>query len=69
MPRNVGRRRISHAISWAIGGADAVEILLLTEQWWGLPARTYIPTRGWNESDMDAGFQRLLPCGLMTNTS
>ena len=27
----------SHLISWAVGGADAVEVLLLTEQWWGLP--------------------------------
>jgi hypothetical protein len=25
----------SHVISWAVGGADAVEILLLTEQLWG----------------------------------
>jgi hypothetical protein len=30
----------SHVIAWAVGGADAVEILLLTEQWWGCrPAR------------------------------
>jgi hypothetical protein len=29
----------SHVIAWAVGGADAVEILLLTEQWWGVPAR------------------------------
>jgi hypothetical protein len=26
-------RGASHVISWAVGGADAVEILLLTEQW------------------------------------
>ena len=32
----------SHVISWAVGGADAVEVLLLTEQWWGLPPA---PTR------------------------
>ena len=37
----------SHVISWAVGGADAVEVLLLTEQWWGVPARSYAPTRGW----------------------
>jgi hypothetical protein len=23
----------SHVIAWAVGGADAVEVLLLTEQW------------------------------------
>ena len=51
----------SHVISWAVGGADAVEVLLLTEQWWGLPARAYTPTRGWSGADMDAGFERLHP--------
>jgi hypothetical protein len=35
----------SHVITWAVGGVDAVEVLLLTEQWWGSPlART--PRRG-----------------------
>jgi helix-turn-helix protein len=56
----------SHVISWAVGGADAVEILLLTEQWWGLPARAYTPSRGWTAADMDAGFDRLQRRGLMT---
>ncbi|MEU9089731.1 hypothetical protein [Streptomyces sp. NPDC048428] len=56
----------SHVISWAVGGVDAVEILLLTEQWWGLPARAYTPSRGWSDADMDAGFARLQKRGLMT---
>ena len=56
----------SHVISWAVGGAEAVEILLLTEQWWGLPARAYTPSRGWTDADMDAGFERLTGRGLMT---
>jgi hypothetical protein len=56
----------SHVIAWAVGGADAVEILLLTEQWWGLPPRAYAPTRGWADADMDAGFDRLRRRGLMT---
>jgi hypothetical protein len=56
----------SHVITWAVGGVDAVEILLLTEQWWGLPARSYTPTRGWIAADMDAGFGRLERRGLMT---
>jgi hypothetical protein len=55
----------SHVISWAVGGADALEVLLLTEQWWGLPARAYAPTRGWTAADMDAGFERLTRRGLM----
>ena len=56
----------SHVISWAVGGVDAVEILLLTEQWWGVPARSYTPSRGWTDKDMDAGFERLTRRGLMT---
>ena len=35
----------SHVISWAVGGADAVEVLLLTEQYWGVPVRAYAPSR------------------------
>ena len=58
----------SHVITWAVGGVDAVEILLLTEQWWGLPARAYAPTRGWQSADLDAGFARLARRGLMTDT-
>ncbi|WP_198602303.1 SCO6745 family protein [Rhodococcus opacus] len=56
----------SHVLTWAVGNVDAVEILLLTEQWWGLPARAYAPTRGWTAADMDAGFERLEKRGLMT---
>ena len=56
----------SHVISWAVGGADAVEVRLLTEQWWGLPARAYTPSRGWSGPDMDAGFDRLQRRGPMT---
>ena len=59
----------SHVIAWAVGGVDAVEILLLTEQWWGLPARAYTPSRGWTDADMDAGFDRLERRGLMTDGS
>ena len=34
----------SHVIAWAVGGADAVEVLLLTEQWWGYRPRAYTPS-------------------------
>jgi hypothetical protein len=57
----------SHVISWAVGGVDAVEVLLLTEQWWGVPARSYTPSRGWSAADMDAGMDRLKRRGLMTD--
>ena len=57
----------SHVIAWAVGGADAVEILLLTEAWWGLPARSFVPSRGWTKDDIDAGFERLKRRDLMTD--
>jgi hypothetical protein len=57
----------SHVISWAVGGADAVEVLLLTEDYWGVPARAYTPSRGWADADMDAAFQRLKRRGLATS--
>ena len=56
----------SHVITWALGGVDAMEILLLTEQFWGLPPRVYTPSRGWTDADMDAGFDRLQRRGLVT---
>jgi hypothetical protein len=56
----------SHVISWAVGGADAVEVLLLTEDYWGVPTRIYTPSRGWTAADMDAGFERLQRRGLAT---
>jgi hypothetical protein len=59
-------RRDSHVLAWAVGGVDAVEVLLLTEQYWGVPVRAYTPSRGWNDADMDAGFERLQARGLMT---
>jgi hypothetical protein len=34
----------SYILAWAVGGADAVEVLRLTEQWWGLPALSYTET-------------------------
>jgi hypothetical protein len=56
----------SHVIAWAAGAVDAVEVLLLTEQYWGVPVRAYTPSRGWTDRDMDAGFARLQARGLMT---
>ena len=56
----------SHVISWAVAGVDGMEILLLTEQWWGLPAHAY-RRRVEKAADMDAGFERLQRRGPMTN--
>ena len=44
----------AHVAAWSSRGVDAVEIGLLTEAYMGLPLRTYIRTRGWNDAELDA---------------
>lgn len=48
-------RWLSRLIAWAVGGVDAVEILLLTEQWWVCRLgciRLHVvgPTRTWTRA-------------------
>src|SRR5437588_677621 len=43
----------------------AAEIGLLTELYWGLPARTYVRTRAWSDADLDAAESRLTERGLL----
>ena len=54
-----------HTAAWITAGFDAVEIGLLTEQFWGLPARSYARTRGWTDADFDAASERLRSRGLI----
>ena len=44
----------AHVCAWSTAGVDAIEIGLLTEAYMGLPLRTYIRTRGWNDAELDA---------------
>jgi hypothetical protein len=55
----------AHIAAWTSAGFDATEIGLLTELFWGLPMRTYIRTRAWNDADLDAAEQRLRDRGLL----
>jgi hypothetical protein len=48
-----------HVAAWTSAGLDAVEIGLLTEAFIGLPLRTYIRTRAWNDDELDAATERL----------
>lgn len=57
----------SHTNAWVASGVDAVEITLLTERWWRIPDRSYAPTRGWNDGELDAAEQRLRERGLVTD--
>jgi hypothetical protein len=54
----------AHTASWTTAGFDATEIGLLSELFWGLKMRTYIRTRAWSESELDAAEARLDERGL-----
>lgn len=57
----------SHTTAWTSAGFDATEIGLMTELYWGLPMRTYIRSRAWSDSDLDAAEQRLADRGLVAD--
>jgi hypothetical protein len=55
----------SHVAAWTAAGLDAVEIGLLTELYMGLPLRTYIRTRAWNDEELDDAAARLQARGWL----
>ena len=54
----------AHIAAWTDAGVDGLEIGLLTELWWGLPARSYQKSRQWSDEEMDAAEARLHDRGL-----
>jgi hypothetical protein len=54
----------SHTGAWISAGFDATEIGMISEQYWGLPARSYSRTRAWTEAEFDATQDRLQSRGL-----
>ncbi len=55
----------AHLAAWTGAGFDPPEIGLLTELYWGLPARSYVRTRAWTNDDLDAAEERLRSRGLL----
>lgn len=55
----------THTAAWTSAGFDAAEIGLLTEQYWGLPARSYVRTRAWSDADLDTAEASLSERGLL----
>lgn len=53
-----------HIAAW-IPHVDSTEITVMTELAWGIPARSYVFTRGWSEDDVDAAYARLTARGLI----
>jgi hypothetical protein len=57
----------AHTAAWTSAGFDATEIGLLTEQFWGVPPRTYVRTRAWSDAQLDAAEERLAARGLLAD--
>jgi hypothetical protein len=55
----------AHTAAWTVAGFDATEIGLLTELFWGIPMRSYIRSRAWNDAQLDAAEARLEARGLL----
>jgi hypothetical protein len=49
----------AHIAAWTSAGLDAVEVGFLTELFMGLPLRSYIRSRAWDDTQLDAGLERL----------
>ena len=56
-----------HICAW-ISRVDSVEITVLSELAWGIPPRSYVFTRGYDETDVDAAYARLEKRGLVHGT-
>ena len=56
----------AHVCAWSTAGVDAIEIGLLTEAYMGLPLRTYIRTRGWDDAELAGAMNRLRDRGWLT---
>jgi len=55
-----------HIAAW-MPHVDSTEITVLTELAWGIPARSYVFTRGWNANEVDAAYARLTDRGLLAD--
>jgi len=53
-----------HVAAWA-PLVDSCEITVMSELAWGIPPRTYVFTRGYDEADVDAAYERLESRGLV----
>jgi hypothetical protein len=57
----------SHIAAWVAAGLDATEVGLLTELYWGMPARSYVRTRAWSAEQLDAADARLTEAGHLAD--
>jgi hypothetical protein len=57
----------SHTAAWISAGLNATEIGLLSELYWGLPARSYVRTRAWSDEQLSTAEDALVRRGLMSD--
>lgn len=57
----------SHTAAWISAGFTACEIGVVSELYWGLPARSYSRTRGWTDDDYATAIARLERDGLVVD--
>jgi len=55
----------AHVAAWTAAGVDACQIGVLSELWWGLPARSYSRTRMWSDEQYDRAEAALQTRGLL----
>jgi hypothetical protein len=55
-----------HIAAW-MPHVDSTEITVMTELVWDIPPRSYVFTRGWNEAEVDAAYERLTDRGLIAD--
>jgi hypothetical protein len=54
-----------HVCAWVSHGLSAIEVLLMTEAWWGLELNTYMRTRGWPADDVQSTLASLIDRGVL----
>jgi hypothetical protein len=55
----------AHVSSWTSAALDGVEIGLMNDVYMGMPLKSYVRTRGWNDEELDAGEERLRARGWL----
>jgi hypothetical protein len=55
----------AHIAAWTSEALDAAEIGLLTDLYMGMPMKSYVRTRGWNDEELDAAEERLRSRGWL----
>jgi len=57
----------AHTAAWTTAGLDACQVGVISELWWGFPARSYSRTRMWSDEQYDAAEAALEAQGLLAD--